>query len=44
MNASHQARPTWTFAVAAMFATGALHAAPVIYEPFAGATGNLRPH
>ncbi len=41
MNANHQARPAWTLAVAAMFGAGALHAAPLIYESFAGATGPL---
>jgi len=30
----------WTFAVAATFAAGALHAAPVIDKPVAGATGD----
>ncbi len=41
MNTNHQARPGWPIAVAAIFAAGALHADPVIYEAFAGATGDL---
>ena len=41
MHTDIRTRFRWNFALAAMLAAGSLHADPLIYEPFAQATGTL---